>query len=177
VEQGYEGGGERLDRTTDLQIAADRVSIQDVMARYTAAVDQHRWDLFAEVFEDGADVDFVANGGIRDSYPAIAEYLKTAMSGFVASQHYLTNFVTDVRGDEAQSRFYVFTQMITLEEGGEKILSDGGYYDATFVRNPDGWRVRKLTGGIVWWDGSVPTHLPWYGTATDRFAPSHTSDA
>ena len=158
-----------LDTTVDLQVAADRVAIQDVMARYTTAVDARRWELFGDVFEDGAEVDFVANGGIRDTYPGIGEYLKTAMSGFAACQHYLTNFVTDVMGDEARSRFYVFTQMISLEDGAENIVSDGGFYDATFIRTPKGWRVRKLTGGIVWWDGSIPAHLPWYGVSTDRF--------
>jgi hypothetical protein len=158
-----------MDTQTELQVAADRVAIQDVMARYTLAVDGHRWELFDEVFEDGAEVDFEPNGGIRDTYPAIGEYLKTAMSGFAACQHYLTNFVTDVRGDEATSRFYVFTQMITIDGGVDHIVSDGGFYDALFVRTGKGWRVRRLTGGIVWWDGSIPSHLPWYGKATDRF--------
>jgi hypothetical protein len=160
-----------VDAPSDLQIAADRVAIQDVMARYTFAVDQKRWDYFDEVFVDGAVVDFEPNGGVKESYPAIGEYLKTAMSAFTASQHYLSNFVTDVHGDEATSRFYVFTQMITAADGAEDVLSDGGYYDATFVRTDRGWRVQRMRGGIVWWAGSVPEHLPWYGTPTERFGP------
>jgi hypothetical protein len=158
-----------VEASDDLRVAADRVAIQDVMARYTFAVDQQRWDYFDEVFVPGAVVDFEPNGGIKDTYPAIGEYLKTAMAGFTASQHYLTNFVTDVRGDEATSRFYVFTQMITAADGAETVVSDGGFYDATFVRTDRGWRVQRMSGGIVWWTGSVPDHLPWFGTPTKRF--------
>ena len=102
-----------MDANDELRIAADRVAIQDVMARYTFAVDQQKWDYFDQVFIPGSVVDFEPNGGIKAAYPEIGEYLKTAMQGFTASQHYLTNFVTDVHGDTATSRFYVFTQMIT----------------------------------------------------------------
>jgi hypothetical protein len=162
-------GRQDVDTQIELQVGADRVAIQDLMARYAYAVDAKRWDLLEEVFEVGGEVDFVANGGIKDTYPAIGEWLKTAMSGFTACQHYLSNFATDVTGDCASSRFYVLTQMITTEGGADQIISDGGYYRADFVRTPQGWRVRKLSGGIVWWSGSVPSHLPWWGTEGDRF--------
>lgn len=153
----------------DLQIAADRVAIQDLMAVYAYAVDAKRYELLDEVFEPGAEIDFVANGGVRDTWPSIGAWLRQAMAGFTASQHYLSNFSTTVRGDEASSRFYVFTQMITVGNGADQIVSDGGYYHAEFVRRPAGWRVRRLSGGIVWWQGSVPTHLPWWGRQGDRF--------
>lgn len=153
----------------ELRTGADRVAIQDLMARYAYAVDAKRWDSLAEVFATGAEVDFVANGGIKDTWPAIGDWLATAMSGFTACQHYLSNFATDVDGDHASSRFYVFTQMITVQDGSDQIVSDGGYYHAGFVRTPAGWRVSKLSGGIVWWSGSVPSHLPWWGIDADRF--------
>jgi hypothetical protein len=153
----------------ELRVAADRVAIMDVMARYATAVDAHRIELLADVFVDGATVDFRPNGGIYDTYPGIADYLDTAMSSFAASQHYLSNFVTDVDGDHARSRFYVFTQMITAEGGRDHILADGGFYDATFVRTPKGWRVQSLVGGLVWWDGPTAPPLPWYGKPGNRF--------
>jgi hypothetical protein len=155
--------------TSDLQVGADRVAIQDLMARYAYAVDAKRWELLNDVFLDGAEIDFVANGGIKGYWPALGEWLAPAMSGFTACQHYLSNFATDVSGDRAQSRFYVFTQMITVGGGTDHILSDGGYYHADFVRTSAGWRVNKLSGGIVWWSGSVPTHLAWWGKEGDRF--------
>lgn len=153
----------------ELQRGADRVAIQDLMARYAYAVDAKRWELLDEVFVDGAEIDFLANGGVKDDWPAIGGWLATAMSGFTACQHYLTNFVTEVDGHRASSRFYVFTQMVTVQDGSDHIVSDGGYYNAEFVRTPAGWRVSRLSGGIVWWSGSVPDHLPWWGVDGDRF--------
>ena len=67
-------------------------------------------------------------------------------------------------------RFYVFTQMITVQDGSDQIVSDGGVLaHAGFVRTPAGWRVSRLSGGMVWWSGSVPSHLPWWGIDADRF--------
>lgn len=153
----------------DLQVGADRVAIQDLMARYAYAVDAKRWELLDEVFMTGAVIDFVANGGIKDTWPKLGEWLAPAMSGFTACQHYLSNFATDVEGDHARSRFYVFTQMISTDGSTDHIVSDGGYYNAEFTRTAAGWRVSALSGGIVWWSGSVPEHLPWWGKDGNRF--------
>ncbi len=158
-----------MNSSQDLQIGADRVAIQDLMARYAYAVDAKRWELLHDVFQVGAEIDFVANGGIKGTWPGLGDWLSQAMSGFTACQHYLSNFATDVQGDRATSRFYVFTQMITAKDGADQILSDGGYYNAEFARTSAGWRVRRLSGGIVWWSGSVPTHLSWWGKDGDRF--------
>ncbi len=158
-----------MSTANDLQIGADRIAIQDLMARYAYAVDAKRWELLDAVFQTGAIIDFLANGGIKGTWPQLGEWLAPAMSGFTACQHYLSNFATDVSGDHAHSRFYVFTQMITVDGGADNIVSDGGYYNAEFVRTAEGWRVSALSGGIVWWSGSVPEHLPWWGKDGDRF--------
>ncbi len=158
-----------MSSSNELQVGADRVAIQDLMARYAYAVDAKRWELLDAVFQPGAVIDFVANGGIKGNWPELGEWLAPAMSGFTACQHYLSNFATDVEGNYARSRFYVFTQMITVDGGADNIVSDGGYYNAEFTRTPQGWRVSALSGGIVWWSGSVPEHLPWWGKDGDRF--------
>jgi hypothetical protein len=155
-----------------IQAAADRVEIQEVMARYAAAVDSRRWELLDQVFMKGSVVDFGPNGGVRDEYPGIVDYLRTAMAGFAAYQHYLSNFVTQVDGDRATSRFYVWTPLVTIVDGRDDIIVDGGFYDATFVRTPDGWRVEQLVSGLVWIDDkmaqAIPTP-PWYGVSSSRY--------
>ena len=155
-----------------IRSAVDRLEIEEVMARYAAAVDARRWELLADVFVLGAVVDFRPNGGARDEYPDIVTYLETALAGFAAYQHYLTNFVTEVHRDEATSRFYVFTQMVTIVDGRDELMSDGGFYDARFVRTPAGWRVQELVAGLVWIDGEFPPDVPmpaWYGVSRDRY--------
>ena len=117
-------------------------------------------------------VDFVANGGIRDEFPAIKDYLRNAMAAFAAYQHYMMNFVIDPVGDQATARWYVFTQMITIVDGNDSMWADGGYYDATFARTPAGWRMTSLSGGIVWIDEEMARNVPrpaWYGVSSDRY--------
>jgi hypothetical protein len=155
-----------------IQVAADKVEIQEVMARYATAVDAKRWDVLETVFFKGSVVDFGPNGGVRDEYPGIVDYLKSAMAGFAAYQHYLSNFVIQVNGDEATSRFYVWTPLITIVDGRDEIIMDGGYYDATFVRTADGWRVKELVSGLVWVDEKMAQAMPpppWYGVSTSRY--------
>lgn len=153
---------------------ADQLEIQQLLACYATAVDAKRWELLDNVFFAGSVVDFRANGGVRAEYPAITDYLRDAMGIFAASQHYFMNFAIDVEGDEAGGRFYCLTQMVTIDQAAaeDRLLSDGGYYDAEFVRRADGWRVASLTGGLVWMDGAWPDGVPrpaWYGASTDRF--------
>ena len=61
----------------DVQTGADRIAIQDLMARYAWAVDAKRYELLDDVFLAGAEIDFVANGGIKDSWPAIGAWCMT----------------------------------------------------------------------------------------------------
>jgi hypothetical protein len=147
--------------------------MQTVLAKYATAVDAKRWQLLDEVFVTGSVVDFTKNGGERAEFPAIVEYLKPAMAGFAASQHYFMNFQFDVTGDTGGGRFYCATQMVTIvSEGEERLLADGGYYDVTFTRTDKGWRVREMVAGLTWLDGEWPEGVPrpaWYGVSTDRF--------
>ena len=61
--------------------------------------------------------------------------------------------------------------MISIVEGKDVIMSDGGYCDATFVRTPNGWRVDGLTGGLVWWEDGDPggAKPAWWGVSRERF--------
>ncbi len=156
----------------EIREAADLVAIERTVARYARAVDAKRWQDLEAVFAAGAVVDFTANGGVAEAYPAVVGYLREAMSIFAASQHYMMNFDIAVTGDRAAGRFYCLTQMVTIDEGADRLLSDGGFYDARFVRTPDGWRISFLRGGLVWLDGEWPAGVPrpdWYGVSADRF--------
>lgn len=146
--------------------------IQRVLARYAMAVDAKRLERLDDVFVDGAVIDFTPNGGVRGTYPGMTDYLRDAMAIFAASQHYFMNFDIEVDGDHAAGRFYCFTQMVTIVDGQDRLLADGGYYDARFERRPEGWRISELVAGLVWLDGDWPEGVPrpaWYGVSTDRF--------
>ncbi len=152
----------------------DRIEIQELLATYSTAVDAHRWELLDSVFASGAVIDFQSSGGVRDEYPAITGYLASALGGFAAIQHYFTNFLLDVEGDAASGRFYCLTNIVTIADGEDQVLGNGGYYDATFVRGPSGWRISRMVATLTWLDGHWPEGVArpcWFGSSTDRFSP------
>jgi hypothetical protein len=159
--------------TDRLSRAADLLEMQEVLARYATAVDAKQPELLERVFIEGSVVDFTKNGGIRDTYPAITDYLLVAMASFATCQHYFMNFLFDVDGDTGGGRFYCFTQMVTLtDDGGEQLLADGGYYDVTFTRTAQGWRLQEMVAGLTWLDGTWPEGVPrpaWFGVSNDRY--------
>ena len=160
--------------TDRLALAADRVEITEVLSRYAQYVDERDWDRLGEVFVPGAVVDFTNNGGERNTYPEITGYLQESLSIFAAIQHYQTNFAIDVDGDTATVRNYVVTQMVTIVDGADQLLMDGGCYDSTLVRTPGGWRLQEYVASLVWLDGEWPAGVPrpgWWGVSTDRYLP------
>jgi hypothetical protein len=63
--------------------------------------------------------------------------------------------------------------MVTLVDGRDELLSDGGWYDSWFRRGPQGWRMTKYIAGLVWLDGQWPVGVQrpgWWGRPGDRFA-------
>jgi hypothetical protein len=163
---------------SSLMAVGDRVAIQEVLARYSTAVDARRWTLLDQVFTPGAIIDFQSSGGVRDEYPAITEYLKAALGGFAAIQHYFTNFLLEVEGATARGRFYCLTNIVTIVDGEDQVLENGGYYDATFVRGPHGWRISRMVATLTWLDGHWPEGVArpaWFGTSTDRFSSAPSS--
>jgi hypothetical protein len=155
-----------------LELAADRVEIMELLSRYAQCVDESDWDGLDALFVEGAIIDFSNNGGLRDAFPGIKSYLRESLSIFAAIQHYQTNFAIDVDGDTATSRNYVFTQMVSIVDGADQLLADGGYYDSTFVRTADGWRIKAYIASLTWLDGTWPEGVPrpgWWGVSADRF--------
>ncbi|HMJ74662.1 MAG TPA: nuclear transport factor 2 family protein [Iamia sp.] len=153
--------------------AADRVEIMEVLSRYAQCVDESDWDGLDDLFVEGAVIDFSNNGGARDTFPAIKGYLRESLSIFAAIQHYQTNFAVDLDGDTARVRNYVFTQMVSIVDGADQLLADGGYYDSTLVRTPAGWRLQEYVASLTWLDGTWPEGVPrpgWWGVSADRFS-------
>jgi 3-phenylpropionate/cinnamic acid dioxygenase small subunit len=121
---------------------ADRIEINDLLVRYTVAIDEKDWDLLDTVYTPDAKIDYTTSGGIKGEYPEVREWLAKALAIFPMTQHLISNSVVDLAGDTATARTMVFNPMgIDKEGGGHKLFFVGAWYEDELVRTDDGWRI------------------------------------
>ena len=67
-------------RAMSVQEISDRIEIQDLLVRYTVAIDTKDWKLLDQCFLPDAQVDYTATGGIQGSYPEVRVWLEKALA-------------------------------------------------------------------------------------------------
>lgn len=137
----------------DLQQISDRIEIQDVITRYTRAIDERLWDGLDTVFTPDAQIDYTESGGIAGSFPEAKKWLSETLPAFFsATLHTIGQVSVEYDGpDEATVVAYFDNPMYMVSDDPEpKVVEVGGKYHHTMVRTPDGWRSRKLHEEMVW---------------------------
>lgn len=128
--------------TLSLRDISDRVEIQDVLTAYSTAVDSGRFDDLREVFAPDARIDYSATGGIAGTVDECITWLGQVLPAFSAYCHFLGNVEIRLDGDAASTRTLCLNPMQT-PDGSAFLL--GIYYDDTWVRSAQGWRIRSRT--------------------------------
>nr|WP_269781707.1 nuclear transport factor 2 family protein [Nocardia bovistercoris] len=127
-----------------LQEISDRMEIQDLMVRYSHAVDTGQWDLLDEVFTPDAHVDYSAMGGSAGDLATTKKFLAEVMPTFPAFQHLVTNSSITVAGDTATARTICHNPMLTPgRDGASTLMLCGLWYLDTFVRVDGAWRIAR----------------------------------
>ena len=80
----------------------DRVLISDRVISYAVAVDQRDWVLFADCFADPVHADYSENGLAAADFARddLVDIVRSAVSGYTATQHLSANHVTDFDRDD-----------------------------------------------------------------------------
>ena len=128
-----------------LQEISDRLEIQDLMVRYSHAVDTMDWDLLDGVFTEDAVIDYTAMGGTRGTLKETKEFLSSVMPTFPAFQHLIANSSITVDGDTATGRTMCHNPMVLPGEDDQPgaVMFCGLWYLDRFVRVDGGWRIRE----------------------------------
>ena len=143
--------------TLSLQQISDRIEINDLLIRYTRAIDQKDWDLLDTVFTPDAEVDYVSSGGIKGSYPEVRAWLEKVLALFPITVHYVTNSEVTLQGDRAAARTAVYNPMFLGNAGGSlHQFAVGAYYVDELVRTQAGWRIAKRREEQAFLEGSMP---------------------
>lgn len=132
----------------DLQAVADKLEIQEQLARYARGLDTRDWELWKSVFTEDATVDYSQSGILCASRDEVAAFLAEVFATIPWATHHITNVEIDLDGDEARVRAMFFNPLQI--PGMSESSSTGGYYHHEFVRTPDGWKSRHLVEEPVW---------------------------
>jgi SnoaL-like protein len=139
----------------DLQTLSDRLEIDDLLTRYTRAIDTGEWDRLDEVFTPDAHIDYTTTGGIEGTYPEVKAWLAENLPMFPRRQHVIAQkeveLGVDGDGDRARVTAYFLNPMILPQQDGTELLWEfGGLYHHRLVRTADGWRSRELVEELCW---------------------------
>ena len=127
----------------DLQEISDRLEIQDLLARYTDAIDRRDWDALDQIFTEDAWIDYSAVGGAAGRLTEIKKFLDDSFKLFASTQHLVGSSVVDIAGDEATARTICHNPMVFKGGKDPQLLVCGVWYRDRLVRTADGWRIAE----------------------------------
>lgn len=127
-----------------LQEISDRLEIQDLMVRYSHAVDTKQWDLLDDIFTADAHIDYTAMGGPAGDLAATKKFLADVMPNFLAFQHLISNSSITVDGDTATARTMCHNpMMVPGGDGRDQLMLCGLWYLDTFTRADGRWWIQR----------------------------------
>jgi len=147
-------------RDLSVRELSDRLAINDLLIRYTRAIDTKDCSLLDTCFTPDADVDYTPTGGIAGKYPEVRAWLAKALAPFPITVHYITNSIVKLDGDRATARTLVYNPMFFGNTDGT--LHDftvGATYVDELVWTADGWRIAKRGEEAGYMQGQLPTAL------------------
>lgn len=126
-----------------LQEISDRIEIQELLVRYSHAVDTKNWDLYEQVFTPDAFIDYTCFGGPAGPLPEVKDFLEKTMPMFKSFQHMIANTILEfVDADHVKGRTICHNPMVLDTGGGkEHVFFCGLWYVDDIVRTADGWRI------------------------------------
>jgi SnoaL-like domain len=140
-----------------LQRMLDEHEITRAILRYASGIDMRDWALYRSAFTDELEVDFTSWGGGSPQTLTADQWVagvRSTLAGFDGTQHTLTNFVIDLRGDEATAVVYMSAQHYLPNDKGDSTLTIGGYYTHEMVRTATDWKIRKARLTVTWTTGN-----------------------
>jgi hypothetical protein len=145
------------DMSEQVKLLIDRMEIDDLLTRYTVALDTRQWELLATVFTPDATIDYTSSEGIKGQFPEVAAWLEKALTAFTVSQHLLGNRHIELDGDQGTGRTYFFNPNTLADAAGAStMLFVGGFYLDKFVRTADGWRIADRFEQTTWVNSEEP---------------------
>ena len=125
--------------TEYLEAAADRVMIQDMLARYAWEVDHGTAEGFASVFTEDGVFEVVALKLRVQGRSEIVAFAKDLQRTMPNLHHVMSNFVIDISGDRATGRCEL-NEFMALPDAIYPNVQ--GWYEDEYVFDGSSWRIQ-----------------------------------
>jgi hypothetical protein len=127
--------------------AADYLELQQLVARYSYAVDMHGGDgsAFAALFTPDGNISTPDRGALARGTVELAKFAAETnkdRSGPAFTRHFVTNVVIKPAPGGATGRSYLVT-LDAAENGKPTTMLSGGHYDDVYVKTAQGWRIKS----------------------------------
>ena len=124
--------------------AADYIEIQQLVARYSYALDMHGGDgsAYAALFTRDGSFGTEAKGTAQ--LAELAAQTNKDRSGPKYTRHFVTNVVITPSPAGATGRSFLVGLDVS-ETGQPTTITHGGHYDDVYVKTPEGWRIKSRT--------------------------------
>jgi len=134
--------------TMSMQEISDRLEIQDLMVRYSYAIDNRDWDALDDVFTPDAHIDYSVFGGSVGNLAETKEFLAGAMPMFTTLQHMVSGTTLRFHGDadapdSADAKTQCHNPMTMGDAEKPDLMVCGLWYVDKLVRTDDGWRIKE----------------------------------
>jgi hypothetical protein len=137
----------------DLQTISDRMEIDDLLVRYSRAIDTKDFAELENLFIPEGEYD-AGSLGHPKSAKAVREMIESAIGGLDATMHLVAKSLIEVDGDAAEVRTYLISQHIRESTPGPvKHYFIGAEYADTVVRTPQGWKFAYRRLDRMWKEG------------------------
>src|SRR5574337_811871 len=122
------------------QETSDVLEIQQLIYRYSWAVDHRELSLLDTVFLPDAHIHYNVVGGTTLPYAQMRDWLPTALQRFRITQHCMVNPMIEVSGDTACSRTYgvLMHAQERFDDSTNYVVMHAIYSDE-LIRTPAGW--------------------------------------
>ena len=125
--------------------AEDRLDIQELMARYSRAIDFRRFEELPGFFTEDCTLDFGAVMGSHEGRDGVSRFGDTLAGLPLTMRHYVTNCI--IEGEGAQAKAVTYVLAFTGPKGGALTPTTGRYEDE--LRKVDGRWLLHVRRGII----------------------------
>jgi hypothetical protein len=148
-----------------------RLAIDDLLARYSEAVDFENFELLDTVFTADAILDYTSSAGPRGPYREVKPWLVEVLRRtHPARMHVIAQRRVFIDGNTAEVLAYLWNPYaVQLPEGCWIYSTGGGFYNHKLELRPEGWRSVEMYQHTLYRDTSAPRPHPHAARSTDRW--------